>query len=110
MSVMRDMKSWKLRSARWVNHTGPTRQPAISTSGTSIIAEPVPSCADSITRHSGCALRQPWKTVSLIMLVARCAGAASFSAASASGASTVIAPVSNNSGSTLPSIRTSMRG
>jgi|GEM_PF-4741467 len=107
---MLDMNWWKFASGRWVNQTGPTRQPAISTSGTSIIAEPVPAWADSMIRQSGCAARQASNTESVIMLVARCAGIPSASVASAAGVRTVIAPVSSSIGRGRPSTTISMRG
>ena len=80
------------------------------TSGTSIIAEPMPACAFSITRQSGCALRQAWNTLSAIMLVARSEGPPSASSACALAVSTVIAPVSSSSECVLPSMTTCRRG
>src|SRR5690625_7281321 len=70
---MLDIMSWKAALGRWVNHTGPMEKPAIPISGTSIMSEPLPAWAPSITRHSGCAWRQAWNTSSEQLAVAHAA-------------------------------------
>ena len=57
-SVIDDIHSRNAPSGLWLNHTGPTRRPAMTTCGTSIMSKPLPAppirSAARSTRHCGC--------------------------------------------------------